>query len=525
MKVCSQCAVQYPDALEFCPRDGERLPLPPGGTQAMYDPLIGQTIDGRYIIEALLGEGGMGQVYAARHAIIDKRVAIKVLRKEAAADESSAQRFIVEAKAASKIGHQNIVDITDFGVLPAGNAYFVMEYFAGPTLGKLIHDQRTLPAGRAIGIAIQTARGLHAAHMQSIIHRDLKPENIFVLERDGQADFVKIVDFGIAKDVKAGKRLTAVGMVLGTPEYMSPEQATGQETDHRVDQYALGCILYEMLTGDVPFKADNAPKTLTKHVFEAVVPPSQLRPELQIPAAVEKVVLRMLEKKPEHRYADMMALIAALESVDAQLRAGMVAPARRVPATMVVPPPTGSLTEVPRTRAPLYIVSATAVAAAFLLVFALAAHNRPPRVVASAAQATIATPPAAPQPTIAASNPQPSVPPPVASAAEVEIQISTDPPGAEVLLGAERLGVAPIDVKRARASEPSSFTIRRAGFKDVVRSVTLDRDQTLAFVLQPKARVTATRSSSAAVKARSSKDDNGTHAPAHHTSDLRNPFE
>jgi tRNA A-37 threonylcarbamoyl transferase component Bud32 len=519
VKVCSQCAVQYPDALEFCPRDGERLPLPPGGTQAMYDPLIGQTIDGRYIIEALLGEGGMGQVYAARHAIIDKRVAVKVLRKEAAADESSAQRFIVEAKAASKIGHQNIVDITDFGVLPAGNAYFVMEYFAGPTLGKLIHDLATLPPGRAIGIAIQTARGLHAAHMQSIIHRDLKPENIFVLERDGQADFVKIVDFGIAKDVKAGKRLTAVGMVLGTPEYMSPEQATGQETDHRVDQYALGCILYEMLTGDVPFKAENAPKTLTKHVFEAVVAPSQQRPDLAIPDVVERVVMRMLEKKPEQRYADMMALIAALESADARLRAGQPQPVRRVP-TVAVTPLANSLSAVPRNRMPLYMLTAAAGAAAVLLVAALAVHNRPPKVIASTATATVATATPATTPAAAAT---------ATAAPEVEIQITTDPPGAEVLLGSERLGAAPIDVKRARAVEPSSFTIRRAGYKDVTRSVTLDRDQTLAFVLQPKRERVATRSTATTpVKARTSQVDgahNGTHAPAHHTSDLRNPFE
>ena len=249
------------------------------------DPMIGQTIDGRYIVESLLGEGGMGTVYAARHAIIDKRVAIKVLRKEAAADESSAQRFIIEAKAASKIGHQNIVDITDFGVLPAGNAYFVMEFLDGPTLGKLVHELKHIPPARAVAISIQVARGLAAAHEKSIIHRDLKPENIFVLEKDGIADFVKIVDFGIAKDVKAGKRLTAVGMVLGTPEYMSPEQATGQESDHRVDQYALGCIFYEMLTGDVPFKGENAPKTLTRHVFDAVVPPTKLLSRSRDPAA------------------------------------------------------------------------------------------------------------------------------------------------------------------------------------------------------------------------------------------------
>src|SRR4051812_9130045 len=306
--------------------------------------MIGSTIDGRYIVEALLGEGGMGTVYAARHAIIDKRVAIKVLRKEAAADESSAQRFIIEAKAASKIGHQNIVDITDFGVLPAGNAYFVMEYLDGPTLGRLVHELKHIPPARAVAICIQVARGLAAAHDKSIIHRDLKPENIFALEKDGTPDFVKIVDFGIAKDIKAGKRLTAIGMVLGTPEYMSPEQATGQESDHRVDQYALGCILYEMLTGDVPFKGENPPKTLTKHVFDQVSAPSTLRPDL--PPQLERIVLRLLEKKAGDRYADMRALIAALAEAEKSL-AGMRSGQQRVD--------TDLLTEIPHTRLPRYV--------------------------------------------------------------------------------------------------------------------------------------------------------------------------
>src|SRR4051812_9458467 len=226
----------------------------------------------------MLGQGGMGYVYAGRHAIIDKRVAIKVLRAEhAQADSSAAQRFLVEAKAASKIGHLNIVDITDFGVLPDGKTYFVMEYLDGPTLGRVMHTGGPLQAVRAIPITVQIARGLAAAHDKGIVHRDLKPENIFILEKvaEGQKDFVKIVDFGIAKDITHKKKLTQAGMVLGTPEYMSPEQATGQATDHRVDMYALGCILYEVLVCEVPFKADTPTKTLTEHVFNKVMPPSE----------------------------------------------------------------------------------------------------------------------------------------------------------------------------------------------------------------------------------------------------------
>ncbi|MGZ3438367.1 MAG: serine/threonine protein kinase [Polyangia bacterium] len=527
MKTCASCSVHYPDAVEFCPRDGSKLP-PPAQEGRDVDPLIGQTIDGRYIIEALLGEGGMGTVYAARHAIIDKRVAIKVLRKEAAADESSAQRFIIEAKAASKIGHQNIVDITDFGVLPAGNAYFVMEYLDGPTLGKLVHELKHLPPARAVAICIQASRGLAAAHEKSIIHRDLKPENIFALEKDGSPDFVKIVDFGIAKDVKAGKRLTAIGMVLGTPEYMSPEQATGQESDHRVDQYALGCILYELLTGDVPFKGENAPKTLTKHVFDAVVPPSKLRPDLQIPAVVEDIVMRMLQKKPGDRYRDMRELITAFEAALVKLDSGDAPAAKRAPGegARARPTPTDSVEELPRNKTPIYV--AVGVSAAALLVLGgvavtplkKSAHGGGAALVAPpATTTTAATAPTAPPPV-----PTPPAIAPPSTPAEVQLQIATTPPGAEVYLGSELLGTSPIDVKRARSTEPVTFTIRRAGFKDVTRPVALDHDQTLAVALQPRREKVAVRST----RPQGGKTQSQTQPqpqPQHHVTDLRNPFE
>jgi serine/threonine-protein kinase len=312
VKVCAQCRIQYPDALEYCPQDGTLLPETTAQTQAMYDPLIGETVDGRYKIEAQLGEGGMGVVYAARHVIIDKRVAIKVLKREAQQEETASQRFIQEARSASKIGHANIVDINDFGVLPDGSAYFVMEFLEGQTLGQAIREG-PLAASRVVAIAAQMARGLNAAHAKGIIHRDLKPENVFLLERDGHGDVVKIVDFGIAK-VQSGlgqpnSRLTQVGMVLGTPEYMSPEQATGKESDHRVDEYALGCMIYEMLTGDVPFKGESAAGTLTKHVFEAVVPPRERRPDLTIPPGIEAVCLRAMAKQADQRYPSISRML------------------------------------------------------------------------------------------------------------------------------------------------------------------------------------------------------------------------
>jgi len=523
VKTCGTCSVHYPDAVEFCPRDGAKLP-PPVDDRSV-DPMIGSTIDGRYIVESLLGEGGMGTVYAARHAIIDKRVAIKVLRKEAAADESSAQRFIIEAKAASKIGHQNIVDITDFGVLPAGNAYFVMEYLDGPTLGKLVHELKHIPPARAVAICIQVARGLSAAHGKSIIHRDLKPENIFVLEKDGNADFVKIVDFGIAKDVKAGKRLTAVGMVLGTPEYMSPEQATGQETDHRVDQYSLGCILYEMLTGDVPFKGENAPKTLTKHVFDAVVPPTRLRPDLEIPVIVEEIVMRMLQKKPADRYADMRTLIDAYEAVLGKIASGD-APARKTAVDGLRRPmatPTDAVEQLPRNKAPIYVAVGVSVAAVMVLAGVAVTHMKKTPVATAPAAVAATTPAVTPPPTVAPVAPA-APPTTTPAAAEVQIQIATQPAGAEVYAGAELIGPSPVELKRARSRESLTFTIRRNGFKDEKRSVVLDHDQTLEVALQAKRDKVAVRTTRPQGKTAPAQPAPA-QAPQHHVTDLRNPFE
>jgi serine/threonine-protein kinase len=371
-----------------------------------------------------------------------------------------------------------------------------------------------------------------AAHGKSIIHRDLKPENIFVLEKDGAPDFVKIVDFGIAKDVKAGKRLTAIGMVLGTPEYMSPEQATGQESDHRVDQYALGCILYEMLTGDVPFKGENAPKTLTKHVFDPVVPPSKLRPDLEIPLLLEEIVMRMLQKAPGDRFSDMRALIDAFEAALTKIAAGQ-APGRKTsvdgPVAMIgrarpTAPPmlTDAVDALPRNKAPIYVaVVVSAAALAVLVAVAVTRLGHKPAVAAVQPPAT-APQPATPPPTA------PVAPPPTAPSppAEVQIQITTEPPGAELVLGTEPLGVSPADVRHVRAADPVMLTIRHAGFKEEHRPVSLDHDQTLEIVLQPKHDKVAVRSArppkATHPQTQPAAPDN---KPPHHVSDLRNPFE
>ncbi len=286
-----------------------------------YDKLIGQTLDGRYFIEKKIGEGGMGVVFSARHAVIERPLAIKVLKREAMRDTATIRRFVQEAKAASRIGHPNIVDVTDFGTTPDGMTYSVMEFVPGQTLGTALRLGAPFPAMRALRITAQIARALGAAHDKGIVHRDLKPENVFLLDRDGRQDFVKIVDFGIAKVTPpSGKpaepRLTRAGSVFGTPEYMAPEQAAGRnDTDGRVDIYALGVILYEMICGRVPHRGDSMVRTLAMQMLDPIEPPSKVRPDLEIAPDLEAIVLHALAKKREQRYQTMGELLAALDTL------------------------------------------------------------------------------------------------------------------------------------------------------------------------------------------------------------------
>ncbi len=272
-------------------------------------PIIGHIIDGRYRVVELIGEGGMGKVYLAEHVEIGKRVALKVLHPSYSRMPDLVERFRREARAASKIGHPNIVDVTDSGTTADGSAYFVMEYLEGVELGGVIEREGALELARAIRIAQQMCRALAGAHAAGIIHRDLKPENVFLTIRDGNADFVKVLDFGIAKTTEAEdlreRRLTSPGMAMGTPEYMAPEQAAGRQADARCDVYALGAILYEMLTGVPPYQGDNFMEILTKKATVDPVSPSHLRST--IPAQVSQLVMQAMARNPEDRPPSMEA--------------------------------------------------------------------------------------------------------------------------------------------------------------------------------------------------------------------------
>ena len=297
-----------------------------------YDQLVGETLDGRYFVQRKIGEGGMGVVFAARHAVIERPLAIKVLKREVMRDTATIKRFVQEAKAASRIGHPNIVDVTDFGTTPDGMTYSVMEYVDGMTLSRAIKDRAPFEAQRAIRIAQQIARALGAAHDKGIVHRDLKPENVFLIDRDERRDFVKIVDFGIAKvqpleGKSEGPRLTRAGSVFGTPEYMAPEQAAGRsDTDGRVDIYALGTILYEMMTGRTPHKSDSTVRTIAMQMLDPITPPSQIRPDLAIPKPLELAIMKALAKKREERYQTMGEFVVALDEVTQQIKNSLSLP-------------------------------------------------------------------------------------------------------------------------------------------------------------------------------------------------------
>jgi serine/threonine protein kinase len=284
-----------------------------------YDRLVGETLEGRYRVIRKIGEGGMGVVFAARHTVIERPLAIKVLKREVMRDAGTIRRFVREAKAASRIGHPNIVDVTDFGQTADGLTFSVMEYIEGQTLSQAIRHGAPFQIARALRIAAQIARALGTAHDKGIVHRDLKPENVFLLDRDGRPDFVKIVDFGIAKVAPAPgdpnePRLTKAGAVFGTPEYMAPEQAAGRgDTDGRVDVYALGVILYEMIVGRVPHRGETMVRTLAMQMLDAIVPPTVARPDLGIPLEVEGVMLKALAKKRETRFQTMGELLDSLD--------------------------------------------------------------------------------------------------------------------------------------------------------------------------------------------------------------------
>lgn len=306
---CPTCGRHYAADVQACPEDGSPLQADstvPG--EIPLDPLIGKTLDGKYRLESRLGVGGMGTVYRARHLLIDRPVAVKVLNQRFVEDEAAQVRFRREARAAGRLQHANAVAVTDFGSTFDGYVYIVMELLEGRTLREILAKEAPLDTARAVALMLQASAAVAAAHDAGIIHRDLKPANIFIVQSAERPAVVKVLDFGIAKlaaeslDDDDPKNLTAVGAMIGTPRYMSPEQCDGAELTPAADVYSLGVILYEMLTGVVPFSGSTPLAIAIKHSSEVPRPPREFL--ASIPQALEDLVLHALEKRPEDRPAN-----------------------------------------------------------------------------------------------------------------------------------------------------------------------------------------------------------------------------
>jgi serine/threonine-protein kinase len=313
MKICPQCGKEYKDTTTLCPSDGTVL--------KKEQDLIGQTLAGKYRVDDRLSEGGMGTVYRATHILMDKTVAIKVLHPALAADDTIVARFSREAKAASRISHPHALNVTDFGESENGVVFLVMEFLNGRTLKDIVRSEGPMSLPRVVEIMRQVCGALEAAHAENVVHRDLKSDNIMLIDVGG-GDWVKVLDFGIAKiQEPAGQdpELTAPNLIIGTPQYMSPEQCSqASEIDSRSDIYSLGVILYEMLVGHVPFTGESPTAIMMKHLQDE--PPSILQERSDLPAEVAQVVKRSLAKRPEDRYqtagelAENLALAAENEA-------------------------------------------------------------------------------------------------------------------------------------------------------------------------------------------------------------------
>jgi serine/threonine-protein kinase len=437
--------------------------------------LIGKSI-GNYRVESLIGEGGMGAVYLAVHPQIGKRVAVKVLREELAADQVVVDRFFHEAKAVNDISHPNVIDIVDFGrvAIDAKDVvYLIMEYLDGESLAARL--RRGLQPYQISHVLRQCCAALAASHGAGVVHRDLKPDNIFVCRRAEDDLFVKVLDFGIAKVEKGLGNKTRTGMVLGTPAYMSPEQCAGRgQIDHRSDVYSLGIVMYEMLTGRVPFDAEGFGEVVVQHLTQMPMPPSAIRP---VSPQLESIIMRALEKDPARRFQSMAEFEAALRSPDAHYGgAPLVAAARSNAATMVntgkggprVTTLSGAASEtMSRPRSPsgrgglwavaVLLVAGLGVGGYFLL-------SKPGSEPVAAAPA--------PEP---APAPAPATPPKPAEPQTVRIQFESTPSGAKVTRpDGELLGTTPFSKSFERGSAAMDVAFALPGHARQTRTVETD---------------------------------------------------
>ncbi|MFH1810405.1 MAG: serine/threonine-protein kinase [Pseudomonadota bacterium] len=316
MEPCTRCPDPKPERSTPCDAcDDVHVNLPPRSP----DPMLGRVVAGKFRIEAMVGQGGMGKVYRATQLSLDKTVALKLLHASCSEDELKVQRFHREARASSRLTHPNAISIIDFGQDTDGTLYMAMEFVRGQTGMSLLRSQFPFDEKRVARIVQQACHALAQAHDRGLVHRDLKLDNIMIDDRPGREDFVKVLDFGIAKllhpEGQDARTLTSQGFVCGTPEYMAPEQVVKETIDHRTDIYALGIVMYQLVTGQLPFKGYNIVEVAAQQVATPPRPPQDVAPHLPISDEMQSIILICLQKNPAQRFQSTRALAHALDAI------------------------------------------------------------------------------------------------------------------------------------------------------------------------------------------------------------------
>jgi len=484
-------------------------------TQPIHDAKLGLLLLGRYRIVRKLGEGGMGAVYEGLHEMLSKRLAIKCLHAQFASNPEIVERFYREAHAATAVGNEHIIEVTDVGTFDDGSPFIVMEFLDGVEFGKLIEQEGSLPITRLVHIVTQVCSALAAAHARGIVHRDMKPENIFLIPRGRDRDFVKVLDFGISKmreqNESIGGGLTRTGMALGTPYYMAPEQAQGvRDIDHRADIYSVGIILYQGLTGNLPFDAESYPALLLKIMSERPAPMRVFRND--IPDALEQVVMQAMARDRSVRFQTIEALSAALSRFavlqtlpPSSLGSStpMPAPMRSTAASMPQTTPfatahdhalTGGTPTPPRARDMRAMISIAAavvvlggVAAVWLASSRESSSGQSVEHVVSPAPVQTAQPVAPPaepvapaQPTFAQAPVMGAVTAP--AAAEVQVKVSATPSEARIFIGDLEFP-NPMDAFRPRSLDPVKIRVEAKGYQTVEQLAIFDQNRQLSVSL------------------------------------------
>lgn len=513
----------------------ERVPVHTREETKMAEDYAGKTLDKRYSIETLLGRGGMGSVYLGRHLIIGKRVAIKFLRSEFASSQDLVKRFYREAQAASAVEHRNIINVMDVGVSPNGEPFLVMEYLEGESLEALLSRKGPLDLAAACGVLEPTLSALSAAHAKGIVHRDLKPGNIFIVHEQGQPTDVKLIDFGISKFIGPDEqsKLTQTGTMLGTPAYMAPEQVRGDnEIDHRADLYSIGVILYEMLTGKLPFKGKHYNELLVNVLTGEPIPPREAREDF--PEEAAPLLLKLLSRDPAERPANADALLDELKALsEYDNRVGKLTLAasglrklsfaagdlgsdiKNTPAGKDVargvlsemesanthPEWSGTLKTAPKKRNRALLLGLAGVGAAIAAgaVFVVLASKTDPDV------------PASPNPVTSPNGITVANPAVSQNGERVRVEVTNLPSDAVVFLNnaAVPAGMNPFFVKRDIAL--TKLEIRAPGYKNLALNIVPDKDLTVDGTMKPES--TPTDTSETSIQAGEHRDKPETQSP------------